>query len=72
MSEPWHRVWTGVFRVNPRSGDHRVALRAAVSVAIPLLVLWSLGRLDLGLYASFGSFTALYGRRDAFGDRIRT
>lgn len=48
-----------------------MALRAAVSVAVPLLVLWALGRLDLSVYASFGAFAALYGRHDAYQDRIR-
>jgi hypothetical protein len=65
------RVWTGVLRVGPHRGDHRVALRAAISVAVPLLVLWMLGRLDLSIYASFGAFAALYGRHDVFRDRIR-
>jgi hypothetical protein len=64
-------MWSGLVRVGPRSGDHRVALRAAISVAVPLLVLWSIGRLDLSVYASFGAFAALYGRHDAYPDRIR-
>jgi len=64
-------VWTGVLRVEPHRGDHRVALRAAISVAVPLLVLWMLGRLDLSIYASFGAFAALYGRHDVFRDRLR-
>lgn len=64
-------MWTGVLRVEPHRGDHRVALRAAVSVAVPLLALWMLGRLDLSIYASFGAFAALYGRHDVFRDRIR-
>lgn len=34
-------------------------------------MLWALDRLDLSIYASFGAFAALYGRADAFGDRIR-
>lgn len=71
MAESRGRVWTGVLRVEPHRGDHRVALRAAVGVAVPLLILWSLGRLDLAIYASFGAFAALYGRHDVFRDRIR-
>lgn len=71
MAESQGRVWTGVLRVGPHRGDHRVAIRAAVSVAVPLLVLWALGRLDLSIYASFGAFAALYGRHDGFRDRIR-
>jgi hypothetical protein len=62
---------TGLVRIAPRRGDHRVALRAAVSLAVPLLVLWALGRLDLSVYASFGAFASLYGRFDGYADRIR-
>lgn len=64
-------MWTGVLRVSPSRGDHRVALRAAISVGVPLLILWSVGRLDFSVYASFGAFAALYGRNDAFADRVR-
>lgn len=53
----------------PHAGAHRVALRAGLSVAIPLLALWAIGRLDLSLFATFGAFTALYGR--AHGHRSR-
>ncbi|MFI8633081.1 FUSC family protein [Microbacterium sp. NPDC077663] len=65
------RIWTGVVRVAPYDRDHTVAIRAAISVGVPLLVLWSIGRLDLSIYASFGAFAALYGRTDAIGDRVR-
>jgi hypothetical protein len=65
------RVWTGLVAVGPHAGDHRVALRAAVSVGVPLLAVWALERLDLSVYASFGAFAALYGRHDGCGDRIR-
>lgn len=71
MAESRGRVWTGVLRVEPHRGDHRVAVRAAISVAVPLVVLWAIGRLDLSIYASFGAFAALYGRHDVFRDRIR-
>lgn len=65
------RIGRGVVAVAPRRGDHRVALRAAVSVAVPLLVLLWLGRLDLSVYACFGAFAALYGRFDGYADRLR-
>ncbi|MBZ4486681.1 FUSC family protein [Microbacterium sp. cx-55] len=71
MTDAVRRVWTGLVAVGPRAGDHRVALRAAVSVAVPLLVVWAMGRLDLSVYASFGAFAALYGRHDTYADRIR-
>lgn len=65
------RIWTGVIRVAPYDRDHTVAIRAAISVGVPLIVLWSIGRLDLSIYASFGAFASLYGRTDRIGDRVR-
>jgi len=65
------RIWTGVIRVAPYDRDHTVAIRAAISVGVPLLVLWAMGRLDLSIYASFGAFASLYGRTDPIGDRVR-
>ena len=47
---------------NPTPGAYRVALRAGVSVAVPLLVLLAMDRLDWAMYAAFGGFTSLYGR----------
>lgn len=72
MAESRGRVWTGVIRVGPHRGDHRVAVRAVLSVGVPLLVLLLIGRLDLSVYASFGAFAALYGRTDAPRTRVRT
>lgn len=71
MAESQGRVWTGVVRVGPRQGDHRVAVRAVVSVGVPLLILLLLDRLDLAVYASFGAFAALYGRTDGPRARLR-
>jgi len=71
MAESRGRVWTGVIRVGPHRGDHRVALRAVLSVGVPILVLLALGRLDLSVYASFGAFAALYGRADLPRARVR-
>ncbi len=47
-----------------------MALRAAVCVAVPLLILWGIDRLDVSVFATFGAFTALYGRFDALRDRL--
>lgn len=71
MAESRGRVWTGVIRIGPHRGDHRVAARAALSVGVPLLVLLLIGRLDLSVYASFGAFAALYGRLDPPRTRLR-
>lgn len=58
-------------RFGPHNGAHRVAVRAGLSVAIPLLILWSIGRVDLSLYATFGAFTSLYGRQYTHLARLR-
>lgn len=55
----------------PHAGAHRVAIRAGVSIAAPLLLLWAVGRTDLALYATFGAFTALYGRQHTHRPRLR-
>lgn len=55
----------------PHAGAHRVALRAATSIAVPLVVLFLLDRMDLSIYASFGSLASLYGRFHYYGDRLR-
>lgn len=52
--------------------DFEVATRAGLAVAIPLIVLATLGRLDLAIYASFGAFTALFGRSEVYSTRLRT
>lgn len=43
-------------------GSHRVALRAGLSVAVPLLTVIALDRTPWALYAAFGAFASLYGR----------
>ncbi|WP_180357545.1 FUSC family protein [Streptomyces sp. NP160] len=48
---------------SPQSGTLPAALRAGASVAGPLVLLAALGRTDLALYATFGAFAAVYGRR---------
>lgn len=60
-----------MLRIGPHQGDHRVALRAALSIAVPLLILLLIDRLDLSVYASFGAFAALYGRLDPARVRLR-
>jgi uncharacterized membrane protein YccC len=49
-----------------------VGIRAATAVAIPLLLLWWVDRLDLAAYATFGAFTALYGRNEPYRLRVRS
>lgn len=55
--------WRDLLRLNPvPRGSHRVALRAGLSVAVPLLAVVLLDRTPWALYAAFGAFTSLYGR----------
>lgn len=46
----------------PHAGAHRVALRAGVSVFVPLFLVTVLGHQEWSMYAGFGAFTSLYGR----------
>lgn len=55
--------------IGPHAGAHRVALRAGVSVLVPLAVLVLAGRVDLTPYAAFGAMTSLYGRHQGHVDR---
>lgn len=49
-----------------------VGFRAAAAVALPLIILLAVGRLDLAAYATFGAFTALYGRNEPYRIRVRS
>lgn len=51
-----------VLRLGPHAGAHRVALRAGLSIAVPLLLLWVSDRMEWSVFAAFGAFTSLYGR----------
>lgn len=58
--------------VGPYGGELPVALRAAASVAVPMLVLWATGHLEWSLYATFGAFTSLFGRTVPIRPRLVT
>jgi hypothetical protein len=55
--------------LGPHAGAHRIAIRASISVLVPLLLLWWTGHLEWSIYATFGAFTSLYGRERT--DRAR-
>jgi uncharacterized membrane protein YccC len=57
----WRRLLDDLVEIRPAPNMHRIALRATLGVLAPLLVLWSLDRLDLSVYVTFGAFTAVYG-----------
>ncbi len=52
-------------------GEFVPAVRISFSVAVPLVILLLLGRLDLSLFASFGTFSSLYGRFVPTRERVR-
>ncbi len=58
------------FTMAPSRRDHIPAFRIAVGVALPLLTLLLLGRLDLAIYATFGSFTGIYARHESRRSRF--
>jgi hypothetical protein len=51
-------------RLEPANRDHLAALRVAISVAVPSLLLLAAGRTDLIMYAVFGALTGMYGRSE--------
>lgn len=55
-----------------RTLEFEVATRAATAMAVPLLVLYSLGRIDWAAYVCFGAMTSLYGRSEPYRVRMRT
>lgn len=58
-------------RMEPANNDHLSAVRMALSVAVPsLLLLWA-GRTDLLGYAVFGALTGMYGRSEPHQLRLR-
>src|SRR6476619_959858 len=62
-------VARGLVALGPHRGAHRVAIRAGVSVLVPLLALVLLGHVEWTAYAAFGAFTSLYGRNHARPER---
>lgn len=60
-----------LLRVGPHGDAHWVALRACLSVAVPLTLLVFTDNISWVLYASFGAFASLYGRTHGFSMRWR-
>jgi uncharacterized membrane protein YccC len=52
--------------------DVDVAVRVGVSVCLPLLAVYAIGRLDLAAYAALGSLTSLYGHAETSHRRFET
>nr|WP_183373112.1 FUSC family protein [Gordonia humi] len=56
--------------VVPGRDDHGQALRVLVALAVPVSIMVATGRPELLVYAAFGSFAGMYGRRVAGRQRI--
>lgn len=57
----WRSLTGELTTINAAPHAHRVALRAALAILVPLIVLAVIGRSELAAYASFGAFAAVYG-----------
>jgi hypothetical protein len=62
MAEPLRLRARDLLEMRPGPWAHRVALRAGISVLVPLLAVVALGHPEWSAYAAFGAFTSLYGR----------
>jgi hypothetical protein len=62
--KPLMEQMRALHRLEPANRDHLAALRVAISVAIPSLLLLAAGRTDLMMYAVFGALTGMYGRSE--------
>jgi uncharacterized membrane protein YccC len=58
------------FRVPPSKNDHYPAIRIALGVGLPLIVLLAVGRMDLMLFAALAAFTGVYGRGEPHRPRF--
>lgn len=59
-----------LFHIAPAANDHHPAIRCALGVGVPLLILLAIGRVDLSIYAVLGAFTGVYGRGEAHRPRL--
>lgn len=68
----WSRVLDGLFDLRPAPPRRALyALRAAISLGVPILAGWLAGDIAAGLMASIGGFTGLYGSGRAYRSRAR-
>ncbi len=57
--------------LGPANNDRLSAVRVALSVAVPSLVLLAIGRPELTMYAVFGALTGMYGRSESHQLRLK-
>jgi uncharacterized membrane protein YccC len=61
----------GFFELSSGRGHWAPALRVGAGIALPLLVMVLLGRLDLTVYVIFGALTGVFGRAESHRVRFR-
>lgn len=59
------------FTMAPPQRDHYPAARIAFGVAVPLLVVLAMGRIDLTIYAAFGAFAGIYAKSETSIRRLK-
>jgi hypothetical protein len=64
------KLFAEMFTIAPGNKDHHVAIRCAVGVFVPLIILVLIDRTDLAIFASFGAFTGIYGRGELHRKRL--
>lgn len=63
--------WRDLVTMGPYRRDHWVALRVALAIGAPLVLLWATGSMALAIFAVFGAFTSVYGRGLSVLGRLR-
>lgn len=63
--------WRDLVTMGPYRRDHWVALRVALAIGAPLVLLWAAGSMELAIFAVFGAFTSVYGRGLGVIGRLR-
>ncbi|GAB3272106.1 FUSC family protein [Arthrobacter pigmenti] len=59
------------FTMAPPQRDHYPAARIALGIAVPLLVVLALDRIDLTIFAAFGAFTGIYAKAEVARRRFQ-
>lgn len=59
-----------VFHIAPSANDHHPAIRCALGIGIPLVILTALGHENLVIYAMLGAFTSVFGRGQTHYPRL--
>lgn len=62
-------ILSGLPLFNASRLTYEAATRASLGVFIPLITLYAIDRIDLGIYAAMAAFTSIYGRSEPYRSR---